>query len=419
VHVVFPTAWDRKQLLRPGRSWNADYEVVFASPDDADCRDDFDVLGFIDDAIANWAGTTDGVMSSSDYPGATAAAAISTGLGLPGSRPADSMRAAHKGLARAVAQRVLPDATPSFVVLDPDRLGALPETLPMPAYVKPAKGAYSVLARRVEDREQLVAFLGETAVRDYREHYLAIYRRLVQRYLGGEVDGAEFVAESVLRGRLVTVEAFATGDGVTVLGVVDSLRHPVTGSFIGFEYPSLLPDAVQRRLEHATARLGEAFGLRWTMFNVELMWDPDADNIGIVELNARMCGQFADLYEKVDGIHGHRIALDLACGVVPQLKKRSGPCLVAASYPLRVFEPVRVEHAPSPAQLADALSGLPGALAWNEVSTGDVLDDFVAADDGKSYRYAVLNVGAGSRAALIAQRELFEGIAGYRFARIG
>jgi hypothetical protein len=31
----------------------------------------------------------------------------------------------------------------------------------------------------------------------------------------------------------------------------------------------------------------------------------------------------------------------------------------------------------------------------------------------------VLNVGAGSRAALIAQRELFEGIAGYRFARIG
>ncbi|MCA8953058.1 MAG: hypothetical protein KDE27_26335, partial [Planctomycetes bacterium] len=76
VRIVFPTAWDRQQLAERAAAWRDDFAIEFASPSDADCSDDFDVLGFIDAAVAGWGGEVDGVMSSSDYPGATVAAAI-------------------------------------------------------------------------------------------------------------------------------------------------------------------------------------------------------------------------------------------------------------------------------------------------------------------------------------------------------
>ena len=42
------------------------------------------------------------------------------------------------------------------------------------------------------------------------------------------------------------------------------------------------------------------------MFNIEMMYDADADRIGIIEINPRMASQFADLYEKVDGTNSLR-----------------------------------------------------------------------------------------------------------------
>ncbi|MCA8953205.1 MAG: ATP-grasp domain-containing protein, partial [Planctomycetes bacterium] len=309
-------------------------------------------------------------------------------------------------------------ATPPFEVVDFERLETSVARAPLPGFVKPAKGCFSVLARAVATRDELSAFLRDPLVADYRGRYLAIYRRLVERYLGADVDGTAFVVEGLLRGRLVTVEAFATDTEVVPLGVVDSVTDPQHGSFVAFEYPSALPAEVQRRLEAVTARLGAAFGLCWTMFNVELMWDAATDRISIIELNARMCGQFADLYEKVDGVHGHRLALELACGRRPAFRRGSGPCAVAASYPLRVFEPVRVVHAPDPGELAAAVARLPEAMAWNEVATGDRLTDFASCDDGKSYRYAVLNVGADSRDGLQQARDTFVAAAGYRFERL-
>jgi hypothetical protein len=149
------------------------------------------------------------------------------------------------------------------------------------------------------------------------------------------------------------------------------------------------------------------------------MWDPEQDTIGIVEINPRMCGQFADLYEKVDGVHGHRIAFDLACGRPPDLRRGAGPHAVAASYPMRVFEPVRVAAAPDEAALRAAIAPHRGALAWSEVRAGDELRDFAATDDGCSSRYAVINVGAGTREELHAQRDGIARAAGWRFVPLG
>ena len=47
----------------------------------------------------------------------------------------------------------------------------------------------------------------------------------------------------------------------------------------------------------------------------------------------------------------------------------------------------------------------PGALAWVECSTGDVLQEFVGLEDGASYRYAVLHAGGTDLDDVLAQGE--------------
>ncbi|MEO6594840.1 MAG: ATP-grasp domain-containing protein [Planctomycetota bacterium] len=417
VRVLFPTAWDRQQLLARPELWADAFELVLEAPDDANCRYDFDVLGYIDAAVRDWRGAQHGVFSSSDYPGVAVAAAIGTALALPASDPVTILRAGHKGLARAVQRAQLPAETPSFQVIDPDRLDDLELTVPLPCFVKPAKGSFSVLARRVASEAQLHGFLRDPFVAEYRRDYLRIYSKLVARYLGPDVDGTVFVAEEQLRGQLVTVEGYATDREVHAIGVVDSVCDQRTGSFTGFVYPSVLPASVCRRLEDAACRVARAFELRWTMFNCEFFWDPATDRIGLVEINPRLCGQFADLYEKVDGCNAYRIALDLACGRAPNLRCGAGLFANAASYPMRVFEPVRVARAPDAFDIAAARQRSPQARVWNEVRTGEVLSDFATSEDGQSYRYAVINVGAAGVGDLVVQRDAVLERLGYRFAR--
>jgi biotin carboxylase len=419
VRIVFPTAWDRQQLAAHADLF-ADVEVVFEPPDDADCAYDFDVLGYIDRAIATWRGTTDGVVSSSDYPGAMVAAAIGSGLALPACAPDAVLRAAHKGLARAVQSQQAPAATPPYSTFDPEVFDPsqpqLDARIGWPCWVKPCKGTFSTLARRVASARELAAFLQEPFVAEYRACFLQIYGKLLRRYLGPDVDGTAFVAEGELRGELVTVEGFAADRGAQAIGVVDSVRHERTGSFAAFEYPSALPAAVQQRMAEVACRVADALHLRWTMFNVEMTWDPATDAIGIVELNPRMCGQFADLWLKVDGVHGHRIALDLALGRTPRIARRGGTCAVAASFPLRAFAPARVLAVPGPADLAAAQALFPDTLCWNEVRAGDLIGDFVRGEDGHSHRYGIVNVGAGSRRELAARRDAVVARLGYRLA---
>lgn len=415
ISIVFPTAWDRKQLAaRPG-VWRNDFDVRFEVPDDADCSDKFDVLGFIDAAIASWRGGVDGVFSSSDYPGATVAAAIGTGLGLPASAPAAIMRAAHKGVSRAQQAQVVPDVTPPFAEIDPEHFEPARLGLTFPCFVKPAKGCFSVLARRVDDGAELSEFLASDAVREYRHDYLRVYRALALRYMGAAVDAGAFVAEELMQGQMTTVEGYVTDVEAKPLGVVDSVRHPATGSFVAFEYPSALPEPVLTRMAALSCKLAFALGLRWTMFNVEWMWDAERDRLHLVEINPRMCGQFSDLYEKVDGVHGHRVAFDLACGRVPQRIERAGAYACAASFPLRIFAPVTVTRIPTASDQAAAMATFAGTLFWNEVKEGAVLRDFVTGEDGHSCRYGVINLGGPDRRMLGARLAALQDRLGYRF----
>jgi len=388
--------------------------VELKRPFDQECRWDFDVLGFIEEQVASGK-SLDGVFSSSDYPGAILAGAISQRLGLPGSPPACILASSHKYYSRIAQREAVPDSTPWFQLVDPKRPGGGVPDLRFPCFIKPVKGAFSVMSRRLDSREDLDAFLSRPSVAEFLIHYVFMFNRLVRGLTDFEIAGGYFLAEEFLKGRQVTVEGFATGDSVEMLGIVDSVRHARTRSFVRFDYPSSLSRRVQARMREVAISVVQKLGLKHTLFNIEMIYDLRRDRVFIVEVNPRMCGQFADLYERVDGRSGYDVALALAVGESPREKRGKTAYRVASSFPLRIFEPARVVEAPTPEQVAEIERRFDGTRIWPEAAKGDRLEDFESLEDGRSFRYAVVNVAASDRHSLFRRFDEVTRALGYRF----
>jgi biotin carboxylase len=305
----------------------------------------------------------------------------------------------------------VPEATPRFALVrrpqpgEPVRLivPAGAEAPAFPLFVKPVKGAFSAHSARVEDAGQLAAFLHNPELEAYTRDYLRLHHRLQARYAPDLVEASAFLVEELLCGDQVTVEGFVCGGTVTILGVVDSVFHPGRRSFARFEYPSALPPEAQTTLHDMARRAITALGLESCLFNVEMTYDTASGRAGILEVNPRMCGQFADLYQKVDGTHGYAVALALARGETPAVRRQAGRYAYAASIPLRVFTPTRVHRVPDAGDVAAAESLFDGTLVWVECARGDCLADFTSIEDGASARYAVVNVGAAQRDELVSR----------------
>jgi len=392
VAIVFETAWDRPQLAACQAAWGDAYEVEFVPPSDHDCPWNLDLVDHLARETERLRGRIDGVFSTSDYPGATCAAAIATGLGLPGSRPETVLKASQKHESRLLQREVVPEVVPPFALLDPEDPATWEPETGFPCFVKPVKGAFSILSGVVRGRDELATLFTSARAASFRSEFMAIFNQLAAHF-GLAHDGRFFLAEGLLVGRQATVEGWSSRTDSGILGLVDSAFHPGTRSFAAFEYPSSLPAEVQARMCDASQRAVAHLGLVDTLYNVELTWDPDSDRIGIVEVNPRACGQFADLYQKVDGTNGFEVALALAVGARPDVRRREGAFGAAASFPLRIYEPVLVQRAPDEARVREVVGAHPGTLVFLECATGDHLTDFGELEDGESHRYGVINLG--------------------------
>src|SRR5262249_4168542 len=132
-----------------------------------------------------------------------------------------------------------------------------------------------------------------------------------------------------------------------LLAITDSVMFPGTFSFQRFEYPSRLAPEVQRRMEDVAARFVAGVGFDNGIFNMEMFYDPQRDAVSIIEVNPRMCSQFADLVEKVHGTNTYEVQLALALGQEPRFEPGRGEFTHAASFVLRTFRDGRVVQAPS------------------------------------------------------------------------
>ena len=309
-----------------------------------------------------------GVSSQHEQFGALAAALTAEALGLPGTRPEAVLAAQHKLHARQVLQQVAPEANVPFELLEAEYGDPIPEGLDYPAFVKPVKAAFSVLARPVRDRRELQAHTRF----GWRE--LWVIRRLVEpfeRVMRERLPGVPSAHRMLLEQPVpagtpqFNLDGWVYGGRAHALGVVDAVMYPGTQAFMRWELPSRLPLAVQQRALDVAQRFLAAVGFTHGLFNMEFFHDPTTGRLTVIEFNPRLASQFSDLYLRVTGADPHAMALALAQGRDPaELPRQAPQAGAAASFVYRAFPGEMLPYMPDALRRARVRREFPDALLF-------------------------------------------------------
>ncbi|HEU0194683.1 MAG TPA: ATP-grasp domain-containing protein, partial [Gaiellales bacterium] len=315
-------------------------------------------------------------------------------LHLPGPSREAFMRCHDKLASRRVQERAVPEATPRFAEIDPDRdYGPGEAPLPFPFFVKPVAAHLSQLAYAVHDEQELRDALAEARPR--LDAITAFDRRLEGRSF------RRMIAEELLDGRLVTFEGFMCRGRMTPIGVTDAVMHPNGISFLRWEYPSSVSPAESQAMADVAGRLMPALGFDHGVFNIEFFVE-DGGGVRIVEVNGRTASQFAPLVRAVHGVSTYELALDLAAGGTPSLPP-ADPDMVAASFVVRRYQDAVVRSVPD----VEAITRrFPHAHVELLVRPGQRLSD--NDDDVVSHRLAVVALAAPDRDALLERYRTVE-----------
>lgn len=397
VVLISPNVWDRAQIQPLVDRNLLPYTVQPYGPDLEHSLEVLDADAFIRRAVEDLSDkNVQGVTSSSDYPGCLLASFIAQELDLPGPDPRSLLLCSHKYYARLAQLAAVPEATPQFRLLDPNATRMRDFDLPFPVFVKPVKSWFSQFARRVESPEEMRAFLTSSGVVNHLRDFVRPMNQLLARYPDFDVDAGYVLAEEVLTGQQVTLEGLVTQGRVIVVGIVDSVMYAGSTSFERFDYPSSLAPEVAERMRLLSERAMSHVGFDQGLFNVEFIYDRVADSIGIVEINPRMCGQYADLMGAVNGTNTYELLFALAVGAVLPPVRPGGTSRLGTSYVLRHFQDAVVVRAPDPTAAAERAGPGSVTLISTFYGDGDRLSDNDFESDGYSYRYAVVNLVADS-----------------------
>jgi hypothetical protein len=344
------------------------------------------------------------VLSHQEQFGALAAALVAEAAGLPGSPPEAILACQHKLHARRVLDAVAPEANLAYADLPCAYGDEIPAGLSYPAYVKPVKAAFSVLARQVDSREQLQAHTR------FGRRELWVIRRLVEPF---ERIARERLPQAGTAHRMLLEEPLPVGlpqfnlDGwvhggqVHLLGIVDAICYPGSQAFARWELPTRLPPVVVERALDVARRFLGAVGFGPGFFNMEFFFDPATRAIKVIEFNPRLASQFGSLYRWVSGRDPHQMALDLAFGQDPLARPATAPTSgVATSLVWRAFAADRLPPMPGAEQQARFAAELPGAELHLFPKTRHGIER-----DLKwlgSHHYAIVNAGAADAQAMRA-----------------
>jgi len=416
IALLCPNKWDREMLARAPGAPHTRFDLrSFGEDAEAFDPDTFEADRFIDELTARLeTDPVDGVTSSGDYPGILASSFVADALGLPGPSPTAVLQCAHKYYSRVAQSVAAPEATPRFGLLHPDAI--TDDALPMgfPFFVKPVKSMFSQYARRVDTLDELVDYCMSEGLRDHLTRIVRPFNDLLRRHGGFDIDGGWLIAEEVLLGRQVTFEGYVFRSRLEIVGIVDSIMYGHTLSFRYFGFPSTFVTAeVATRMRDVAERVLSWIGFDNGLFNIEFMYDESIDSIQIIEINPRMCGQFADLMEAVQGVNTYETLLSLAAGLEP-LPGVDGSYEVAASFALRHFGDAEVQAVPSPGVLTAIKALYPVLSTYSFYLPGQLLSESDYEYDGTSFRYAVVNVAGSDWPGLFADFVLVEASLGFR-----
>jgi biotin carboxylase len=333
-----------------------------------------------------------GVVSHHEQFGALAAALVAEKLGLPGTPVAAILACQHKLHARRVLAQVCPEANLHFEDLDASYGGDIPAGLRYPAYVKPVKAAFSVLARGVANVEELHRHTR------FGRRELWVIRRLVEPFeriararLPHAGTAHRLMLEQPVQAAQYNLDGWVFNGQAHALGVVDAIMYPGTQAFMRWDHPSQLEPNVQSQALSVAQKFLKAVGFTQGLFNMEFFYDAATGKLSVIEFNPRLASQFSDLYRHVHGLDPHAMSIALALGQDPALLPRAVPTAGAAtSLVYRAFTPGAAPPMPGAAQVATLKQKFPDAMLFMQPKSGHAL-----ARDFKwlgNHRYGILHL---------------------------
>ena len=336
-----------------------------------------------------------GVVSHHEQFGVLAAALVAQAMGLPGTAPDAVLAAQHKLHARRVLQQVAPEANLGFAELDVVYGDNIPHGLLYPAFVKPVKAAFSVLARTVNSHAELQAHTR------FGRRELWVIRRLVQpfeRVMQARLPGSSSAHRMLLEEALpvhtpqFNLDGWVFNGQARALGVVDAVMYPGTQAFMRWEVPSRLAADVQTQALAVAQKFLAAIGFTHGCFNMEFFYDAGTQRLSVIEFNPRLASQFSDLHRRVQGVDAHALSLALALGQDPAALPRSAPTAgAAASLVYRVFDGSNAPPMPNAAQQAQVAQRFSDSRLFTySKSAHAVQRDFKWLG---SYRYGIIHLG--------------------------
>ena len=417
--VLFNHDWSTIAHQRLAQTQSMDFDEdgfsLFSFPSNAHLAW-FDMARFVERQVRRarakrWTGVT----STDEQFGALAAALLAERMGWPGTPVEAILACQHKLYARQVLERVAPEANLGFRLLDAEYGDPIPEGLTYPLFVKPVKAAFSVLARRVESREELHKHTR------FGAWELWVIRRLVEPFermarkrLGPEVPSAHhMLLEEPVQAEQFNLDGYVFGGEIHAIGVVDAIMYPGTQAFMRHQVPSRLPPEVQARALDVARRFLQAVGFTHGLFNMEFFFDAASDRLSVIEFNPRMASQYSDLYQRVIGADMHAMAVALAHGEDPANVPRGNPSAGAAtSFVYRIFAPGEPFMLPSEQQVRAFKAAFPDALLFTyPQSTRAIARDFKWLG---SYRYGITHLGGADAADLQARCEAASALLGWQ-----
>ena len=346
----------------------------------------------------------DAIVGFWDFPISTLVPLLARHYGLHSSPLAAVVTCEHKYWSRLEQQKVT-DALPRFGLVDLDE-PRLPDGLRYPVWLKPVKSYSSELAFHVADDRQFTEAVAEIAdgIGRLGRPFEWILDQLDLPPEIAEVGGQACLVEEAMTGARAATEGYVHDGHVVVYGVLDSIPYPERSSFLRHQYPSQLPERVQRQLVDVSERVIAQVGLDWTTFSVEFFCDPESGDVSVLEINPRHSQSHAELFADVDGIANHHAMVELALGRDPDMPSGKGPYEIAAKWYHRRFDDGVLRRGPSPEEIARVEREIPGVRLSPVPHEGQRLSE-LPAQDSYSFELTDVIVGARDEAELEAKYE--------------
>lgn len=408
--VILPTERDKRELGILKNKYG--YNFLYYGINPRNCLKEFDTQSFIKNTISfAEKNNIDAVISTHDYPAAIIGSIIAEKLCLPAPEIEKILICQHKYLCRQYQKKYVPEAYVESKMIDPLKKAKAPFDFPF--FIKPVKSFFSIMASQINNMCQYDDYIFKAKNHIYE--FSAPLNEIFKNYSSYRYDASYLIAEKLIHGKQVTIEAYSYNKNISIIGIVDSIMYKNKISFKRFDYPSALKKDVKLKMEEIARKFIKKLGFDNGILNIEFFYEPDSGLIKIIEINPRMCSQFADLMEKVNGINTYEIQLFISLGVNPATLNTNikHKYKYTSSFVLRKFKDKKIINLPSKKQIDDLKKLYPDIRIEIYGKENQMLSNEL--NDMSSFRYGILNLGANSKKELCLEYKASKDMLNFKF----